>query len=41
MERFAFYNRVETAFAIVYTGELQPYANVILKNGVLGEPLRA
>ena len=41
MERFAFYDRVKTAFAIVHTGELQPYANVILKKGVLGEALRA
>ena len=41
MERFAFYDRVKNAFAIVHTGELQPYANVILKKGVLGEPLRA
>ena len=41
MERFAFYDRVKTAFAIVHTGELQPYANIILKKGVLGEALRA
>ncbi len=41
MDRFAFYDRVKTAFAIVHTGELQPYANVILKKGVLGEALRA
>ena len=40
MERFAFYDRVKSAFAIVHTGELQPWANVILKKGVLGEPLR-
>jgi L-fucose mutarotase len=40
MERFAFYDRVKTAFAIVHTGELQPWANVILKKGVLGEPLQ-
>lgn len=41
MERFAFYDRVRQAHAIVHTGELQPYANVILKKGVLGEALRA
>ena len=41
MDRFAFYDRVKTAFAIVHTGELQPYANVILKKGVIGEALRA
>jgi L-fucose mutarotase len=40
MERFAFYDRVRSAFAIVHTGELQPWANVILKKGVLGEPLQ-
>ncbi len=39
MERFAFYDRVKTAFAIVHTGELQPWANVILKKGVLGDAL--
>ena len=40
MERVAFYDRVKSAFAIVHTGELQPWANVILKKGVLGDPLR-
>jgi L-fucose mutarotase len=40
IERFAFYDRVKNAFAIVHTGELQPYANFILKKGVLGEVLR-
>ena len=39
VERFAFYERVRRAFAIVHTGELQPYANLILKKGVIGEPL--
>ena len=39
MERFAFYNRVQTAFAIVHTGELQPYANFLFKKGVIGEAL--
>jgi L-fucose mutarotase len=41
IERFAFYERVRNAFAIVHTGELQPYANFIFKKGVLGEPLDA
>jgi L-fucose mutarotase len=40
-ERFAFYDRVRSAFAIVQTGELQPYANFIFKKGVLGEALAA
>ena len=39
MERFAFYDRARSAFAIVHTGELQPWSNVILKKGVLGEAL--
>ena len=41
MERFAFYERVKQAFAVVHTGELQPYANFVFKKGVLGEALRA
>lgn len=39
VERFAFYERVKRAHAIVHTGELQPYANFIFKKGVLGEAL--
>lgn len=39
IERFAFYERVRGAHAIVQTGELQPYANFILKKGVIAEPL--
>lgn len=39
VDRFAFYERVRRAFAIVHTGELQPYANVLFKKGVIGEPL--
>ena len=41
MERFAFYDRVRRAYAVVHTGELQPYANVLFKKGVIGEALRA
>ena len=41
MERFAFYDRVKRAYAVVHTGELQPYANFLFKKGVLGEALRA
>jgi L-fucose mutarotase len=40
-ERFAFYRRVEGAFAIVQTGELEPWANFLFKKGVLAEALRA
>jgi L-fucose mutarotase len=39
VERFAFYDRVRHAHAIVLTGELQPYANFVFKKGVIGEPL--
>ncbi|KAK7464551.1 hypothetical protein BaRGS_00008015 [Batillaria attramentaria] len=34
VERFAFYERAKTAFAIVHTGETAQYANIILKKGV-------
>ena len=34
LERFEFYNRAEKAFAIVATGELAKYGNIILKKGV-------
>ena len=39
MERFSFYERTRRAYAIVLTGELQPYGNFIFKKGVIGEPL--
>jgi L-fucose mutarotase len=38
-ERFAFYARVRGAFAIVHTGEMQPWANFIFKKGVISDPL--
>jgi L-fucose mutarotase len=38
-ERFAFYERVRGAFAIVHTGEMQPWANFIFKKGVISDPL--
>jgi L-fucose mutarotase len=41
VERFAFYDRVRQAFAIVLTSDLQPYGNFLFKKGVLGEPLDA
>ena len=34
VERFAFYDRARSAFAIVMTGELAKYGNIILKKGV-------
>jgi L-fucose mutarotase len=35
MERFAFYERAKKSYAIVATGELARYANLILKKGLL------
>jgi len=34
IERFAFYERAHTAFAVVMTGETAKYGNIILKKGV-------
>jgi L-fucose mutarotase len=34
VERFAFYERAKSAFAVVMTGDTRKYANVILKKGV-------
>ena len=36
LERFAFYDRAMTAFAIIQTGETRLYGNIILKKGVIG-----
>ncbi len=36
LERFAFYDRAKTAFAIVQTGETRLYGNILLKKGVIG-----
>jgi L-fucose mutarotase len=35
IERFAFYERARTAYAIVATGEAALYANILLKKGVV------
>lgn len=40
VERYAFYERVKKAYAIVVTGELEPWGNFILRKGVLGSSLR-
>lgn len=40
VERYAFYDRVRSAYAIVVTGEYQPWSNFLLRKGVLGEVLR-
>ena len=34
-ERFAFYERVEDAYAIVQTGERRLYGNILLKKGII------
>jgi L-fucose mutarotase len=34
MERFAFYERAKKAYAIVLTGEVRKYGNILLKKGV-------
>ena len=41
VERFAFYDRVRAAYAIVVTGELQALRHFLLRKGVIGETLRS
>jgi L-fucose mutarotase len=36
LERFAFYDRAKSAFAVIQTGETRLYGNIILKKGVIG-----
>lgn len=36
IERFAFYERTKSAFAVLMTGETAQYGNIILKKGVTG-----
>ena len=35
MERFAFYDRVGDAYAVVQTGERRLYGNILLKKGII------
>ena len=35
LERHAFYERARAAFAVVRTGELRPYGNILLVKGVI------
>lgn len=35
LERFAFYERVHAAYAIVQTGERRLYGNILLKKGII------
>jgi L-fucose mutarotase len=39
IERYTFYERTKSAFAIVLTGELQPFGNFLLRKGVIGDTL--
>ena len=36
LERFAFYDRAASAFAVIQTGERRLYGNILLKKGVIG-----
>jgi len=38
VERFAFYERAQKAFAVLMTGEVAKYGNIILKKGVTPLP---
>ena len=40
VERYAFYERTRQAFAILVTGEAQPFGNFILRKGVIGDNLK-
>lgn len=40
VKRYEFYERVKKAYAIVVTGELEPWGNFLLRKGVLGQALR-
>ena len=35
LERFAFYDRARSAYAVVQTAELRPYGNFIIRKGVI------
>ncbi|MGQ0709997.1 MAG: RbsD/FucU family protein [Rhodoferax sp.] len=39
LERYAFYERALQAFAVVVTGEMQPFGNFILRKGVIADNL--
>jgi len=41
LERHAFYDRARRAFAIVRTGDMRPYANLLLVKGVVSPPAPA
>jgi L-fucose mutarotase len=37
IDRFAFYERAKSAYAVVMTGETAKYGNIVLKKGVTGD----
>jgi L-fucose mutarotase len=37
LERHAFYDRAKCAFALIRTGELRPYGNILLVKGVVNQ----
>ncbi len=37
IERYQFYERTKKAYAVVATGEVARYANIILKKGIIGD----
>jgi L-fucose mutarotase len=37
IDRFAFYDRAKSAYAVVMTGETAKYGNIVLKKGVTGD----
>ena len=41
MDRFAFYQRAQKAYAVILTGELAKYGNILLKKGVTPVNLRS
>jgi len=41
LQRHAFYDRARRAFAIVRTGDMRPYANLLLVKGVISAPMPA
>lgn len=38
IDRFAFYERTQSAYAVISTGERRLYANLLIKKGVLRQP---
>jgi L-fucose mutarotase len=41
IDRFAFYDRAKTVYAVLMTGEIRKYGNILLKKGVTPSPATA